>query len=366
MSTIAFFTRCARRSALAMCLALGPVLAHADAFQDANKLFKEGHRTEALQKVDQYLADKPKDAQGRFLKGLILSDMNRQDEAISVFKKLTEDYPELPEPYNNLAVLYAQQKHYEKAKEELEMAIRTHPSYATAHENLGDIYARLASQAYDKALQLDSSNTTAQSKLAMIRELMGADGHPLPAHTAIAVAAAPAAQPAKVETKPAPAPADQAKIETTAAAKAESKGEEEPAVPAQATPIAAAIAPASTPAAAEPPLTGEISQVITAWADAWSKKNVKAYLSFYAKDFVTPGHASRASWENQRRVRISKPGTIQVGFEDLRLSNQDSDHVVAKFRQHYQSASIKTSSNKVLVLVKRNGKWLIQQERVGR
>ena len=86
--------------------------------------------------------------------------------------KLTEDYPELPEPYNNLAVLYAQQKQYDKARTALEMAIRTHPSYAIAYENLGDVYAKLASQAYDKALQLDSANSTAQNKMALIRDLI--------------------------------------------------------------------------------------------------------------------------------------------------------------------------------------------------
>jgi Tfp pilus assembly protein PilF len=126
-----------------------------------------------LEQVDKYLAGKPKDAQGSFLKGIVLTEMNKPNDAIAVFSKLTEDFPELPEPYNNLAVIYAQQKQFDKAKQALEMAIRTHPSYATAHENLGDIYARLASQAYDKALQIDSSNSSAQNKLALIRDLMG-------------------------------------------------------------------------------------------------------------------------------------------------------------------------------------------------
>ena len=97
---------------------------------------------------------------------------------IAVFTKLSEDYPELPEPYNNLAVLYASQGQYDKARAALEMAIRTNPSYATAHENLGDVYAKLASQAYSKALQLDSNNTGVQPKLALIRDLFapGAKG----------------------------------------------------------------------------------------------------------------------------------------------------------------------------------------------
>ena len=158
-------------------LAVAPAV-HADALQDISKQIKQGQHAQALEQVDKYLAGKPKDAQGRFLKGIVLAEMNKPNEAIVVFTKLTEDYPELPEPYNNLAVIYAQQKQYDKAKQALEMAIRTHPSYATAHENLGDIYARLASQAYDKALQIDSSNPSAQKKLALIRDLMGTAGRP--------------------------------------------------------------------------------------------------------------------------------------------------------------------------------------------
>ena len=141
-------------AASVLLLLLAPAV-HADALQDISKQIKQGQYPQALEQVDKYLAAKPKDAQGRFLKGIVLTEMNKPNEAIAVFTKLTEDYPELPEPYNNLAVIYAQQKQFDKAKQALEMAIRTHPSYATAHENLGDIYARMASQAYDKALQID-------------------------------------------------------------------------------------------------------------------------------------------------------------------------------------------------------------------
>jgi Flp pilus assembly protein TadD len=108
----------------------------------------------------------------RFLKGLILTEQNKSAEAISVFTKLTEDFPRSPEPYNNLAVLFAATNQYEKSRAALEMAISTNPTYATAHENLGDVYAKLASQAYDKALQLDTSNTAAKSKLILVRTLV--------------------------------------------------------------------------------------------------------------------------------------------------------------------------------------------------
>ena len=184
--------------------------AFADNLPDVQRLIKQGQYPQALEKVDAYLSSRPKDAQGRFLKGLIFTEMNKPADAIGVFTKLSEDYPELPEPYNNLAVLYAQQKQYDKARTALEMAIRTHPSYAIAYENLGDVYAKLASQAYDKALQLDNSNSTTQNKLALIRDLITTSGKgnvkPQPATVAaapVAAAAAPvAAKPAATATAP--------------------------------------------------------------------------------------------------------------------------------------------------------------------
>src|SRR5688572_5677955 len=151
-----------------------PAAAQTDELQEASQLLKQGQLDRALERVDAFLKSKPKDARGRFMRGLILAEQNKPNDAIKIFTELTQEFPELPEPYNNLAVLYASQGQYDKARAALEMAIRTHPSYATAHENLGDIYAKMASQAYDKALQLDKANLTAQTKLNLIRELFPA------------------------------------------------------------------------------------------------------------------------------------------------------------------------------------------------
>ncbi len=154
-----------------LALALQCGWAVADSYDDASRLFKQGNHAAALEKIEAVIAANPRDARARFLKGLILTEQNKPNDAIKVFTALTDDYPELPEPYNNLAVLYASQGQYDKARKALEMAIRTHPSYAIAHENLGDVYAKMASEAYDKALQLDRGNAAAQTKLAMIKDL---------------------------------------------------------------------------------------------------------------------------------------------------------------------------------------------------
>jgi len=324
----------------------------ADSLQDISKLLKQGHQTQALEQVDKYLVGKPKDAQGRFLKGLILTELNRPTEAIAVFQKLTEDYPELPEPYNNLAVIYAQLKQYDKARQALEMAIRTHPSYATAHENLGDIYARMASQAYDKALQLDSSNTSAQTKLSMIRDLMG-NGRQTKAAAGGPVVVASNDAPATTDSKPAEAKA-------LPAAKSVEVRPIEPTKPIETKPVE------TKPATKAGNATAEARKAVEAWTSAWSRKDVAAYIGSYAKDFQTPGGMGRPAWEAERRQRLTKPGAIEVSAEGLRIAADGPDHVTAQFRQHYKSANLKTSSNKTLVLVRQDGNWLIQQEKVGR
>src|SRR5688500_11702286 len=177
--------------------------AFADEIQDAAKLLKAGQHKQALDLVNKVLASKPRDAQARFLKGLIYTEQGKTKEAIEIFSKLTQDFPELPEPYNNLAVIYAAQGQYEKARAALEQSIRTHPSYATAYENLGDVYAKLASQAYDKALQLDKSNTGAQNKLSLVREI--ARGPAVLVAAALAAAQKEPQKPKPAADRPTPA-----------------------------------------------------------------------------------------------------------------------------------------------------------------
>ncbi len=49
---------------------------------------------------------------------------------------------------------------------------RALPSYALAHENLGDIHLRLAVRAYERAAVADRANDAARTKLALARELI--------------------------------------------------------------------------------------------------------------------------------------------------------------------------------------------------
>jgi tetratricopeptide (TPR) repeat protein len=322
-------------AALAAALLCAP--AFADDIQDASKLLKSGQHQQALERVNKLLAAKPKDAQARFLKGLIYADQGNTKDATEIFLQLTKDYPELPEPYNNLAVIYAAQGQYDKARGALEQSIRTHPSYATAYENLGDVYAKLASQAYDKALQIDSANAATKNKLALVRDLV-VSGGPTGAGTqpAVVAAAGPRKEPAvvaAVEAKQAPEkPAEKA---------------------AEKAPVAK-------------PSNNEILDTVNGWAKAWASKNVDAYLAFYAKDFQTPGGEARAEWEKARRQRISAPKSITVTVDGPKVSLSGNSQARVTFRQGYSSDVLKGAhTTKTLVLAKVDGRWLIQQERVG-
>ena len=134
-------------------------------------MIREGQYASARVKIDAALAANAKNPQARFLRGVVQADQDQADEAVATFQALTEDFPELPEPYNNLAVIWAQRGQYEKARAALESAIASHPDYAIAHENLGDIYSRLAGAEYDRAAALDKTNKSAQAKLVLVRQL---------------------------------------------------------------------------------------------------------------------------------------------------------------------------------------------------
>ena len=168
----------------------------ADNLADAQRLIKRGDYAQALERVNAQLADTPNEAQANFLKGVIYTETNQNAEAIAVFTKLTEDYPEMPEPYNNLAVLYARQKLYDKARMALEMAIQANPSYAVAYENLGDLHAKQASQAYAKAVQLDAGSKRTKAKLALANDLLKTPAKPVPPADTNTPPTADAAKPA--------------------------------------------------------------------------------------------------------------------------------------------------------------------------
>ncbi len=271
-----------------------------------------GRGGEALRSIDAYVRANPNDTQAEFLRGVLLAENNRSKEALIVFRKLTQDHPELPEPHNNLAVLYASHGEYVKARDALLVAINTHPSYATAHENLGDIYAKMAGIAYDQALQFDRANDAAKAKLNLVRNLFSISQQ-------------------NIVTTGTPVPAPDA------------------------VPPAASVEP-------DPADAGTVAQTINAWAGSWSAQEVEFYLSFYGKNFTPGTGVTRQEWEHRRRARLSKPKFIDIGIQQLRVSQPHSRRATATFVQVYRSDSFADQVKKTLVLELQISGWKIVAE----
>ncbi|MGV8899239.1 MAG: tetratricopeptide repeat protein [Burkholderiaceae bacterium] len=358
------FTRIIILSGLLTAFHAMPVFA--DNYSDVGKLTQSGQYGEALAKANAYLVQQPRDAQMRFLKGLILTEQNKSAEAISVFTKLTEDFPRLPEPYNNLAVLFAATNQYEKSRAALEMAIRTNPTYATAHENLGDVYAKLASQAYDKALLLDTNNSGAKSKLTLIHTLVNSTSNS--ATSKNSVIATLAAKPITIPNVPAiieKPTAVRPHVKTEALPKAAPS----PKIATNLTPEKAkTVIPVKSSEKSEPKLTSKdnaetinIINVVNKWAIAWSDQDMKSYLGAYSKNFEPEQNMSNKAWSDERHARIEGKKRISIKISSPEIAVTGNSAIV-KFHQNYKSNNYTSNSNKTLLMTKQFGKWQIKQE----
>ena len=398
----------------------------ADDFADISKHIKAGQFNEALGKVDAALVKTPKDAQLRFLKGLIYTEQNKSAEAIVIFTKMTEDFPDLPEPYNNLAVLYASAGQYDKARAALEAAIRTHPTYATAYENLGDVYAKLASQAYDKALagenfaklasqaydkalQLDANNQSTKKKLALVSTMSrgNASTAGATATSPVQVAKAPAAKPAAVPVattppvaSPAPVAVQVAKVDTKAV-KPEVKTEAKPDAKAEAKQLKAEQeakareakaeqeAKAKAEALAAEKAKAEALAVSKAEAKAKADKaKAEAKEDSGSEEALATLHSWAKAWSakdvksylNSYASDFQTPkGESRKEWAEERRTRIESkgrinvqieaaqvavenNTATIKFRQLYKSDKLSATSRKTIVMVKQGGRWVIKQE----
>jgi len=222
---------------------------------------------------------------------------------------MSKAHPQLPEPYNNLAVLYARQQKFDKAINALKQAIQTHPSYATAHENLGDLYARMASMAYGKARILDQKNESAETKLALIQRFFSNENSDIEAMDS----GVP-----KV-TKESDPPGESAAI-------------------------------------------NEVVDRLNNWATAWSAQDMDSYASAYADEFNPPGGQSRASWSMQRRDRLNRPDFIKVVLSGFEVEMVATDRAEVRLTQRYKSDRYSDTTRKKMILVQQSDGWKILEE----
>lgn len=159
------------RSLLAAAL-LFAAAAHADEPAEIRALVARGDFAAALQRAEKAAAANPRDAQARFLVGVVLMDMGRDGDALALFTRLTQEYPELPEPFNNIALLHVQGGRLELARQALESALRNDPTHRTARANLGQVHLMLAVQAWEQAAAVGPLDPSLQRKLESARALL--------------------------------------------------------------------------------------------------------------------------------------------------------------------------------------------------
>ncbi|MEK6750520.1 MAG: tetratricopeptide repeat protein [Pseudomonadota bacterium] len=286
-----------------VCLA-SPGAGFADALEPLRHLVEQGQAQAAYDQLNNYVQAHPRDAQALFLLGRAAQIGNRIDPAIAAYEKLLQIRPDLPEVYNNLAVLYAARGDDKRARDYLFTALNTHPSYAVAYQNLAQLYASLASSAYSKALNTHSEDAR--------------NATPLPTLTPLDY---------MLDTRATPHDGGGEAIGET---------------------------------------KRQVQEMLTAWAQAWSKADTERYLKFYAPQFVVPDGLARADWENQRRVRISGPRFIEVKFKQLDIRPlEDTTLALVNFDQLYRSDNFSDTVKKFLVVKKVGDQWFILQEITG-
>ena len=291
--------------------------------QDVKVLLREGKLTEALVKADKALESQRADPSMRFTKGLILSEQKKTREAIEVFSNLTIDFPDYPEPYNNLAVLFATEGQYVKARVALETALKIKPEYATAHENMGDVFLQLANQSYVSAAKHDNGNQVLIAKLRAVRQTLGLPANEISVSSIQSLGSA------------------QLKNEQNVSATQKVVGS------VQVIPQEREI----------------ILKTVEQWARAWGTKDTKAYFSLYSNDFKTPLGETVSQWKSQRRARIN--GKDQIDIQILSPSvTINGNLATVNFQQLYVAGKLSSNDRKILTLKNYNGTWKILQEKV--
>lgn len=316
--------------------------------EEALELARSGRVEEALEAIDAALATHPASSRALFARGVILAENGRRDEAAGAFRQLIEWHPDQPEAYNNLAVIQAAEGDFDRAVSTLKSALATDASYQTAYENLTRIFAQLASEAYSRALEVDSPPARHEVELQLLAELPSAPG------PVVADRAAPPAR--AVPAEPVAEPAGAVPAEPMA----------EPAAPGlESEDLALAELEDEAPASAEPPSTDDLADVVERWARAWSDQRVEDYLAFYAADFAPDNGMSRGDWERYRRDRIGSPEFIKVEVAILDSLTEGEDLARITFLQAYESDTYRDQVTKTLTLVRRDEGWKILEEKSG-
>ena len=295
-----------RFTVIIFCLLMIKAVAAATSVAQLHELITQQRFVDAAATGEQLLRQNPLQPQTRFLTAYAHQMSSQTDRAVSLYQGLIEDHPQLPEPRNNLAMIYLAQGDYDRASQLLVDAPNTHSSYATAYDNLSQVYKGIASEAYRRAVSESSEPAKYNHKIEL---------------TAITTLQ-PDLQSQVVESVPEqPTLVNLANQETL------------------------------------------LLEHVKSWAQDWSDKNFTAYTDYYSDQY----HAkfkSHTEWIRQRRKRIVRPGTINVEVSDIQIRWRDENRAIIDFTQAFDSANYSDRVVKRLGFSRIGTQWKITEERV--
>jgi tetratricopeptide (TPR) repeat protein len=325
----------------------------------------------------------PKSSALEFRRGLSLERMSRDSDAEASYRAAIRLDDNAAGARNNLAQLLARNGiKLEDALQNALRAVEIDPS-AALYDTLGAVYVvrgdtELARKAFEQAVAKAPTNAAYRQRLdkatgantlstKQVESGLGMVAKPaVPATATLVAAAAPLA----TASPAAPKAATMATAAVVAAvpavlAKAASVPTAAAAPSAKAAAIATASAPTAAAATSIKPLSGDalqaaVVQRMAAWQDAWRNKQVDSYLGFYASTFV-PDKLKRSAWEQDRRVKLNKPGAIEVKVGPPTYEIKDGV-VKVSFDQEYSSFNYKDTTRKSMTWVQEAGVWRIQRE----
>jgi hypothetical protein len=282
----------------------GPVFA-AGIIQDLQLLIDQKFYDQAALSGEQLLKNHSRDPEIEFLTAYAFQMNGQQGKASRHYQNIIRWHPELPEPRNNLAMIYLSRGDYDKASELLVNAINTHRSYATAYANLSSIYTGIASEAYRRAVSESNEPVNYANK-----------------------------------------------IELTPLTRLTSLGE------------GRIVGNISQPELTENPAIGAtLAKHLMAWAQAWSEKDIDAYIGYYSTEHKH-NFATHADWVKQRKQRLLRPGFIKIGISDIQIRAQTKNLAIIDFEQSFDSIDYSDRVIKRLGLSRIGSQWKITDERV--
>lgn len=297
--------------------------------------------------------NQPNNLQARFLTALALQNSDQIHQAEFHYTHLIKTHPELPEPRNNLAVIYLELGKHDEAAGLLIASLNTHPSYATTWKNLSDLYKGMASDAYRKALGEEKPASVIDNiQLSAINSL-----HSL----------SEAKSEAQIESQAKQATIDNAiliKRVEAAVRNIDAVEKAQASFPVTSSVEAAPIVPevsTSVSAAPEQANADPVESLLN-WAQAWSNKDIETYIDAYTVDFKGR-ESGRNIWLNQRRTRINRADKISVQLSKIEIKSRSESKVTLDVQQSFKTSSYQDNVLKRFNLIKINGLWKISGER---